>query len=106
MPGVSFFPLSDVPFLSLFFNFYGYYLPFFLYAVWTPLAIYDLSATSYRSSTSKVVWTLIVLLIPLLGSMIYHIFVADKLDVTVRATMIFGGLFVLISVFLYLALAL
>jgi len=38
--------------------------------------------------------------------MIYHIFVADKLDVTVRATMIFGGLFVLISVFLYLALAL
>ena len=65
MPGVSFFPLSDVPFLSLFFNFYGYYLPLFLYAVWTPLAIYDLSATSYRSSTSKVLWTLIVLLIPL-----------------------------------------
>ena len=106
MPGVSFFPLSDVPFLSLFFNFYGYYLPFFLYAVWTPLAIYDLSGTSFRSSKSKIVWTLTVILIPLLGSMVYHIFVADKLDVTVRATMIFGGLFVLISVFLFLALAL
>ena len=106
MPGVSFFPLSDVPFLSLFFNFYGYYLPFFLYAVWTPLAIYDLSSHSYRSSISKVLWTLIVILIPLFWSMIYHIFVADKLDVIVRATMIFGGLLVLVFVFLYLAIAL
>ena len=106
MPGVSFFPLSDVPFLSLFFNFYGYYLPFFLYAVWTPLAIYDLSATSYSSSKVKVLWTLIVILIPLLGSMIYHIFIADKLDVIVRATMIFGGILIFTGVIVYLGIAL
>ena len=42
MPGVTFFPLNDVPFLSLFFNFYGYYLPIFLYATWTSTALFDL----------------------------------------------------------------
>lgn len=47
MPGVTFFPLEDVPFLSLFFNFYGYYLPIFLYATWTATAylIYILENT-------------------------------------------------------------
>ena len=63
MPGVAFFPLNDVPFLSLFFNFYGYYLPIFLYAAWTPLALYDLGESKFSSNLSKVIWTLIILLI-------------------------------------------
>ena len=43
MPGVAAFPVGDITFLSLLFNFYGYYLPIFLYAAWTPLALYELS---------------------------------------------------------------
>ena len=31
MPGVAAFPVGDITFLSLLFNFYGYYLPIFLY---------------------------------------------------------------------------
>ena len=61
MPGVTFFPLNDVPFLSLFFNFYGYYLPIFLYAAWTPLALYDVGESKYSSNLSKVIWSLIIL---------------------------------------------
>ena len=43
MPGVAAFPVGDITFLSLLFNFYGYYLPIFLYAAWTPLALYEVS---------------------------------------------------------------
>ena len=106
MPGVAFFPLNDVPFLSLFFNFYGYYLPIFLYAAWTPLALYDLGESKFTSNLSKVIWTLIILLIPLIGAFIYHVFIAQTLSVAVRASMIFGGIAAFLIVFLYLALAL
>jgi hypothetical protein len=48
------------------------------------------------------IWTLIILLVPLLGAAIYHIFFADRIHVTVRATMIFGGIFTVILVLIYL----
>ena len=73
MPGVTFFPLEDVPFLSLFFNFYGYYLPIFLYATWTATALFDLHIGKYRSIPSKITWTFILMFIPLVGPLIYHI---------------------------------
>ena len=106
MPGITFFPLNDVPYLSLFFNFYGYYLPIFLYAAWTPLALYDLGESKYSSNLSKVIWSLVILLIPLIGAFIYHVFIAQTLSVAVRASMIFGGIAAFLIVFLYLALAL
>ena len=106
MPGITFFPLNDVPYLSLFFNFYGYYLPIFLYAAWTPLALYDVGESKYTSNFSKFIWTLVILLIPLIGAFIYHVFIAQTFNVVVRATMIFGGIAAFLIVFLYLALAL
>ena len=60
MPGVAAFPIGDITFLSLLFNFYGYYLPIFLYAAWTPLALYELSENRLSSNTSKLIWTLAV----------------------------------------------
>ena len=106
MPGVTFFPLEDVPFLSLFFNFYGYYLPIFLYAAWTATALFDLHIGMHRSILSKITWTMVLMFIPLVGPLIYHIFVARELDVVIRATMIFGGIAVMTIVFLYLGFAL
>jgi len=106
MPGVNIFPLNDVPFLSLFFNFYGYYLPIFLYAAWTPLALYDLSEVKHSSIASKIIWTLVILLIPLIGAFIYHVFIAQTLNVVVRASMVFGGIAAFVSVFLFLAFSL
>tara|TARA_B100000965_G_scaffold283634_1_gene241534 strand:- start:815 stop:1135 length:321 start_codon:yes stop_codon:yes gene_type:complete len=106
MPGITFFPLNDVPYLSLLFNFYGYYLPIFLYAAWTPLALYDVGESKYSSTFFKFIWTLIILLIPLIGAFIYHVFVAQNLNVVVRATMIFGGITTFLIVFFYLALVL
>ena len=106
MPGVTFFPLEDVPFLSLFFNFYGYYLPIFLYATWTATALFDLHIGKYRSTQSKIIWTVLLMFIPLVGPLIYHMFVARELDVVIRATMIFGGIAVMTIVFLYLGFAL
>ena len=57
MPGVAAFPVGDITFLSLLFNFYGYYLPIFLYAAWTPLALYELSEDRLSSNSSKIIWT-------------------------------------------------
>ena len=106
MPVVTFFPLEDVPFLSLFFNFYGYYLPIFLYATWTATALFDLHIGKYRSIPSKMIWTLILMFIPLVGPLIYHMFAARELDVVIRATMIFGGITVMTIVLLYLGFVL
>lgn len=103
MPGVAAFPIGDIPFLSLMFNFYGYYLPIFLYAAWTPLALFELSENRLSSKLSKIIWTMIILLVPLLGAAIYHIFFADHINVIVRATMIFGGILSVIIVLIYLA---
>ena len=106
MPGVAAFPVGDITFLSLLFNFYGYYLPIFLYAAWTPLALYELSDNRLSSNLSKFIWTLAILLVPLLGAAIYHIFFAERIHVTVRATMIFGGILTVIIVLIYLGLSL
>lgn len=106
MPGVTIFPINDIPFLSLFFNFYGYYLPFFLYATWTPLALIDLSDKKYASNLYRVSWTLIIMLIPLVGSLFYHLFIANSVNTAVRATMVFGGIITLAGVLLYLGLVL
>ena len=106
MPGVSFFPISDIPLLSLFFNFYGYYLPIFLYAALTLLALVDISENRHTTNIFKVLWTLVVTFIPLLGSLIYHLFIANHISVAVRASVIFGGIFILLGVFLYLGFAL
>ena len=103
MPGVAAFPIGDITFLSLMFNFYGYYLPIFLYAAWTPLALYELSENRLSSNLSKFIWTLIILLVPLIGAAIYHIFFANRIHVTIRATMIFGGILTVIVVLFYLA---
>lgn len=106
MPGVSIFPISDVPLLSLFLNFYGYYLPFFLYATWTALALVDISQNRYSSNLYKVLWTFIVTFIPLIGSFIYHLFIAEFVHVAVRATMIFGGILIFTGIIVYLGFAL
>ena len=106
MPGVTFFPLEDVPFLSLIFNFYGYYLPIFLYATWTATALFDLHIGKYRGTLSKIIWTLVLMFVPLVGPLFYHMFAARELDVVIRATMIFGGIAVMTMVFLYLGFAL
>ena len=106
MPGVSIFPINDVPILSLFLNFYGYYLPFFLYATWTSLALVDISQNRFSSNISKVSWTLIVTFIPIFGSFVYHLFIAEFIHVVVRATMIFGGILIFTSVIVYLGFAL
>mgnify|MGYP001193269500 CR=1 FL=1 len=106
MPGVTIFPLNDIPFLSLFFNFYGYYLPIFLYATWTPLALIDLSEKKYASNLYRVSWTLLIMLVPLVGSLMYHLFIADSVNTTVRATMVFGGIITLAGVLIYLGTAL
>jgi len=106
MPGVAAFPVGDITFLSLLFNFYGYYLPIFLYAAWTPLALYELSDNRLTSNLSKFIWTLVILLVPLLGAAIYHIFFAERIHVTVRATMIFCGILTVIIVLIYLGLSL
>lgn len=106
MPGVPIFPINDVPLLSLFLNFYGYYLPFFLYATWTSLALVDISQDRFSSNIFKVFWTLIVTFIPLIGSFIYHLFIAEHIHVAVRATLIFGGILIFTSVIVFLGLVL
>ena len=89
-----------------FLNFYGYYLPFFLYATWTSLALVDISQSRYSSNIFKVSWTLVVTFIPLIGSFVYHLFIAEHIHVAVRATMIFGGILIFTGVIVYLGFAL
>ncbi|MCE9501462.1 MAG: PLDc N-terminal domain-containing protein [Leptospira sp.] len=92
-------------FLALLFNFYGYYLPFILYAVWAPLALFDLSKRQDMEPRNGILWTLAILVIPFLGAGAYHIAGGSKYPSWLRNSMIWGGtgalvLIILISSFI------
>jgi len=60
-------PVIPVSSLTFLFQYFGFILPFSLYACWTILALYDLQ----HSQQNKILWRGILILLPFLGSLIY-----------------------------------
>jgi plastocyanin len=77
---------------QLAFNIYGYLLPFMLLAAWSILAFWDLSRRDDVSAGKGVFWVAVILLLPFLGAIAYHLFGGSKLPAWLRWALIPGGI--------------
>ncbi|HEX7148705.1 MAG TPA: right-handed parallel beta-helix repeat-containing protein, partial [Actinomycetota bacterium] len=77
---------------QLVFALYGYLLPFVLYAAWTSLALWDLARRDDLSRGAAIGWIAVVLVVPFLGVIAYHVLGRPKLPAWLRAAVIGGGL--------------
>jgi len=88
--------VSGVPILAaspwqLVFALYGYLLPFVLYAAWTSLAFWDLARRDDLGRGAILAWIAVVLLVPFLGVIAYHVLGRPKLPGWLRAAVVGGG---------------
>jgi plastocyanin len=77
---------------QLVFALYGYLLPFVLYAAWTSLALWDLARRDDLSRGRAIGWIAVVLVVPFLGVIAYHVGGRPRLPPWLRAAVIGGGL--------------
>jgi plastocyanin len=77
---------------QLVFALYGYLLPFVLYAAWTSLALWDLARRDDLRRGAAIGWVAVVLVVPFLGVIAYHVGGRPKLPAWLRAAVIGGGL--------------
>jgi hypothetical protein len=72
---------------------YDYLLPFVLYAAWVSLALWDLARRDDLGRTATIAWILVVLVVPFLGVLAYHIAGrSPRLPGWLRATVVAGGI--------------
>ncbi|MCB1176291.1 MAG: PLDc N-terminal domain-containing protein [Leptospiraceae bacterium] len=91
--------LKTPGFIEYLVGMYAYYLPFILYMVWAPISIYDLSGKNEEGSAG-IIWTLVLILIPVIGAALYLILGKSNIQKTVRFTMVYGGLGFFLFVFI------
>jgi plastocyanin len=77
---------------QLVFALYGYLLPFVLYAAWTSLALWDLARRDDLGRGTAIGWIAVVLLVPFLGVIAYHVLGRPRLPGWLRAAVVGGGL--------------
>jgi plastocyanin len=77
---------------QLIFGLYGYLLPFALFAAWIALALWDLARRDDLGRGATIAWVAVVLIVPFLGVIAYHLLGRPKLPGWLRATMIGGGI--------------
>ncbi|HEX4908768.1 MAG TPA: right-handed parallel beta-helix repeat-containing protein, partial [Actinomycetes bacterium] len=77
---------------QLVFALYGYLLPFVLYAAWTSLALWDLARRDDLGRGAAIGWIAVILLVPFLGVIAYHVLGRPMLPAWLRAAVVGGGL--------------
>src|SRR6266566_5035461 len=78
--------------LQVIFGLYGYLLPFALFAAWIALALWDLARRDDLSRGATIAWVAVVLVVPFLGVIAYHVLGRPKIPGWLRTTMIGGGI--------------
>jgi hypothetical protein len=71
-----------------------------LYAVWSALAFWDLGNREGLSRGAALGWVLVILLVPFLGALAYHLIGGSRVPPAVRAAMVGGGVGVVAVVLL------
>ena len=95
--------MSEIPLpnlLQVVMSLYGYFLPLMLYAVWSALAFWDLGNREGLSRGTSIFWVLVILLVPFLGALAYHLVGGSKVPPAVRTAVVGGGLGVVVVVLL------
>jgi plastocyanin len=92
-PSVFAVPLAATSPWQVILSLYGYLLPVVLLAAWVSLAFWDLAARSGELRRGAILaWVAVVLLVPFLGVLAYHVLGRPKLPGWLRAAVIGGGI--------------
>ncbi|PJZ70314.1 phospholipase [Leptospira perolatii] len=97
--------VSTPGFFALLFNFYGYYVPFILFTLWAPLALLDLSKREDITPKQGSLWTVAILLLPLLGAGAYHAAGGSKIPSWAKNVLVYGGFGLLVLIILITSIA-
>jgi hypothetical protein len=81
---------ASVP--GVFFGLYAYLLPFVLYAAWVGIALWDLARREDVGKGAVIAWTAVILLVPFLGAVGYHLFSRSPIPLWHRLTYVVGGI--------------
>jgi plastocyanin len=71
---------------------YGYLFPLMLYTAWVVLALWDLARREELGAGTRVVWTVAVVVVPLVGPLAYMVVGGSRIPVGMRWVLILGGL--------------
>jgi hypothetical protein len=71
---------------------YAYVLPLILYSAWVSIALWDLVRQDAVPNRTRLLWMLVVLVIPLAGPISYYAFGRSPIQRSLRVTLIVGGL--------------
>ena len=77
--GVTLFGVLFASAAGVFFGLYAYLLPFVLYAAWVGIALWDLARRDDVGKGKVIAWTAVILLIPFVGVIAYHLFSASPI---------------------------
>ncbi|MDX1447451.1 MAG: right-handed parallel beta-helix repeat-containing protein [Acidimicrobiia bacterium] len=84
---------------SVFFGLYAYFLPFVLYAAWVAIALWDLARRDDLSRGATIGWIAVVLVVPFLGVIAYHVLAKSPIPAWQRAAVVGGGLVAYLVIF-------
>jgi plastocyanin len=77
---------------------YAYALPLILYTAWVSIALWDLVRQEAVPNRTRVLWMLVVLVVPLLGPIAYYVFGQSPIQRSLRITLVAGGLGIYVAV--------
>ena len=91
MPGTPLTPFSPPGGFQILFGVYGYFLPFILLAAWAVLAFIDISSREDLPRARGVIWIAVILIVPFIGAVAYHVIGGSRLAGWMKWSIIGGG---------------
>lgn len=89
--GITLFGVLFASTAGVFFGLYAYLLPFVLYAAWVGIALWDLARRESLGKGAVIGWTAVILLVPFVGVIAYHLFARSPIPRWQRLTYVLGG---------------
>jgi hypothetical protein len=71
---------------------YAYALPLILYTAWVSIAIWDLVRQDAVPNRTRVLWIVVILVVPLIGPIAYYAFGRSPIQRALRLMLVAGGL--------------
>jgi hypothetical protein len=79
-------------FFGILLGLYAYALPLILYSAWVSIALWDLVRQDAVPNRTRVLWMLVVIVVPLLGPIAYYTLGRSPIQRSLRVMLVAGGL--------------
>jgi hypothetical protein len=76
---------------------YAYVLPLILYSAWVSIALWDLVRQDAVPNRTRILWMLIVLVVPLVGPVAYYAFGRSPIQRSLRLILVAGGMAIYVA---------